>query len=76
MHRPIHAFAILLAVLCASCATEAGDPRRSYYEMGGARNLATNSADAPTPPMRRGRKVSEQDCTSAVDAGTGNLRCK
>ena len=77
MHRAIHAFAVVLAVAAASCTTtEAGDPRASYYEMGGARNLTTTGADAPTPPMKRGRNVSEQDCTTAVDPGAGNLRCK
>jgi hypothetical protein len=76
MHRSIRVFTVTLAVAAASCASDAGDPRSSYYEMGGAGNLSTLSPGAPVPPMNRARKVAEQDCGKAVDPGAGNLRCR
>ena len=75
MTRYTAAAAIALVLTTASCGS---DPR-------GPQGLPT--APMPLPeylmrssqpvPMDPSRKVSEQDCSTAVDtAGGGNLRCK
>ncbi len=64
-------------VICAGCASTTNEDY-SLSEMhslssANADYLAARTRNAPLDPTR---KINEQDCTTGVNLGAGNLRCK
>jgi hypothetical protein len=43
---------------------------------GGGGGMARAPESRKVPPLAKGRKISEQDCSKPVDWTAGNLKCK
>ena len=64
---------VLFAAGCAATNEDYSGTRMHSLSSANADYLAKKAVDAPLDPNR---KVNEQDCTTGIDLGAGNLRCK